>query len=152
MHGLGIKTSMIDMYINAYTWPKLAGYSGGQDVFGAKRVSSWWKDWTLKASASECLTITPVLAKYFRALADGHSDAEVRQHSAALMLLFKSVELMLRTTRRRARKRRGQRVACLLCMHPSGQNRIVRPVRKRKFSIAQKACICSLHRRFNAPA
>ena len=74
--------------------------SGGQDVFGTKRLKSWWPDWTMKADASESLSLVPVLAAYFRNLAYGHDDRVVRQHAAAFLLLAKVVEMLLSTTRR----------------------------------------------------
>ena len=96
----GITFSKLFEYMCAFHWPGALQKSGGQDVFSQKRSASTWNEWCLKASASECLSIVPVLGLYFQSILDRAEAAEeLRRHAASFLLLAKVVELVMSTTR-----------------------------------------------------
>ena len=95
LNSAGVSPAALSDYIAEWTWPKLIGSKTGVDVFGPKRVKGSWSEWQLRATASEALSLTPVIANFMQGIIDrpGH-DARLAPHAACLLLLAHIVELL----------------------------------------------------------
>ena len=91
---------MIYTYLSSFTWPSaIPTAAAGADAFNPKRAASSWSDWSLKCTASECLSMVPVLTMFISSLMTSPSTT-IRKHSAGFMLLSKVVQLVTSTVRR----------------------------------------------------
>jgi hypothetical protein len=95
----GITYPMLDTYVKMFKWPGFVGSSAGKNVFSPKRAKSSWEEGSLKATASECLSLVPVVGNYMQALMENTQSDTVRQHAAAFLLLVMVIELLQRTAR-----------------------------------------------------
>ncbi len=69
------------------------------DVFSERCVASTLENWTLKATASECLTIVPILALFVFGLQASTRVPALQEHCACFLLLARVVGLLLRSAR-----------------------------------------------------
>ena len=102
MHAIkeeAITAPFIENFVRQFNFP--SGHTEPSDVFSTKRFSSSWKEWTLKATASECLSLVPCLAVLFQGLLDTllPDRVRLRAHVAGFMLLVRVVDLLLATSR-----------------------------------------------------
>ena len=93
-----ITAKMMDAFVKLWTWPKAAAQSAGKDVFEPKRFASSWKEWTLKCTASEGLSIGPLLDVYCFNL-QVNVDPDLRKHATCFNLLWIVVKLLITSTR-----------------------------------------------------
>ena len=95
LNSVGITPSQLSEYIAHFHWPHFIGSKTGIDVFGPKRVKSSWSEWQLRATASEALSITPVVANFLQGILDrpGH-DVNIAPHAACFLLLARVVEML----------------------------------------------------------
>ena len=66
-------------YVAQWSWPGLVGQHG-PEVFCDKRARSSWSDGTLKATASEALSVFQTMACFFDSVSKDHPSDEVKQH------------------------------------------------------------------------
>ena len=97
---LGIQADMLSDYVASYTFPTSVGKSIGATVFGPKRFQASWEAWSLRCTASEGLSILPVLANFMEGISMRPGcNPELARHAACLQLLARSVELLQRSAR-----------------------------------------------------
>ena len=105
-----IKTDMLHEFVQLFTWPKAAAQSGGQDVFSRKRVAASWKDWSLKCTASEALSIGPVLLCYIFPLMT-NTSVDLKKHATCFYLLMTVIKFLMASTRPGAASHAGRTAA-----------------------------------------
>ena len=93
-----ITTTMLDGFVQLFHMPKASAKSAGQDLFSPKRVRASLKEWSLKATASEGLSIGPILDLYCFDL-QRNTVPDLRKHATCFNLLWIVVTLMLTSTR-----------------------------------------------------
>lgn len=96
---LGIEPKALHEYITRWTWPKSIGSKTGIDVFGPKRFDSSWKEWSLRATASEGLSLVPVVGMFFQSVVENNSNHELTRHSACFLLLTRVIEMLMLANR-----------------------------------------------------
>ena len=89
---------MLDEYVREWNWPTLLG-AAGKEVFTSKRATSNWKDGTMKATASECLSVFPVVACFFEAVATKSANTSLCGHINSLLGLVHVIEMILKAAR-----------------------------------------------------
>lgn len=96
-----VTPDMLHQYCSEWRWPAAVGSASGADVFGPKRVRSSLESSSLKAGASEGLSLWPVMANFCRALASNHPDEVLKQHCSCFLRLAAVLELLQASMRRR---------------------------------------------------
>ncbi len=100
LHGFNIKYSMIHTYLQEFHWPAQVGSLTGKDACCPKRAKSSWTAVEFRVTASEGLSLYPILANFMQALiANADTAAEVRQHVMCFLSLVSVVELIRRSGR-----------------------------------------------------
>lgn len=95
----GITYATLQQYAAAWHWPSFMGQDAA-DVFCPKRAKSSWDDGSLKATASEGLSLLPILANFAQSLVDnGITSAAVRDHARCFVMLADIVRLIQRCSR-----------------------------------------------------
>ena len=95
----GITYQSLGQYVACWQWPSYMGKGVG-DIFCAKRAKSNWEDGTMKATASEGMSILPVLANFAQALLDNRATAQtVRDHARCFVMLADVVIIIQRCSR-----------------------------------------------------
>lgn len=94
-----ITYATLHAYLQPWRWPLAVGSKKGCDVFAPKRAKASWDTGGLKATASECLSLFPVLALFFDALV-GNENQEVSQHARCFLKLVSCLELVQASARR----------------------------------------------------
>ena len=89
--------SLLEKYIDEWTWPKQ--FNGAHGVLDEKRAHSSWVAETLKATASESLSLMPVLAGFVEAVCRKSSVNEVLMHSRCFLGLVDIIENVMRSAR-----------------------------------------------------
>ena len=83
----GITYGMLETYLAQWHWPAYIG-KGDCEVFDPKRAKSNWDAGTLKATASEGLSVLPIMANFFQSLLDNPGTAQaVKDHSRCFLML-----------------------------------------------------------------
>ena len=95
----GVTYAVLDEYTSQFHWPKCMGLAG-KDVFCQKRAKSSWDDGSLKASASESLSVLPVLACFLQGVAKKSGNEVVQQHASSFALMAKTIEMLQNGGRR----------------------------------------------------
>lgn len=108
----GVTYAVLHTYLACWVWPKRVGTSSGTNVCCPKRADASWKDGTLKCTASEGLSLVPVLAHFMESLAGRSPVQEVKDHAACFLRLTKVVELILRVARCSVRPRELDEATC----------------------------------------
>ena len=109
---LGVKLATLESYVKSFKWPRSTSDSiSPKDVFSESRLKTSMAAKTLKCTASEGLSLVPVLAMFCAQLC-AHDDAEVRAHAYGFVLLSRVVSMIVRVVRgltdRDALKRRTE--------------------------------------------
>lgn len=92
----GISYASLHTYICKWHWPGHVSSSTANDVFSPKRAKASSDDKVLKATASECLSLFPVLAHFVQSM----NSTALQQHAAAFLLLVKVVEMIQASARK----------------------------------------------------
>ena len=95
----GITYSMLHEYVSVFHWPAFMNAKHGTSCFTAKRAKTHWDDWQLKCTASEGLSVLPVLANFFDAQRC-RGTPTVQRHAEAFLLLSRVIELLESTARK----------------------------------------------------
>lgn len=96
----GVKSDLLCSYMDQWHWPKAVGSSTGADMFSTKRVRSHYENASLRATASECLSIWPILAHFCESVGRSHTDPAIVAHSAAFLDMARVFQLILGSARR----------------------------------------------------
>lgn len=97
----GVTAEKVHQYLAVWHWPASVKGSTGQDAFGPKRAKASLEAGILKATASECLSLWPVLAQFFfGVLTSGTVSAAARPHLECFLLLARVLQLLLSTSRK----------------------------------------------------
>ena len=94
----GITWEHIDAYVSAWTLPS-AVQSKIDDVFKPRRLSKHKDAGELKCTASECLSLTQVLAHFMQEIVSGSRSTEVKRHALCYLLMVRLIELLQRSSR-----------------------------------------------------
>ena len=94
-----ITYAVLHDYLSCWVWPRRVRTSSGTQVCCPKRAEASWKDGTLKCTASEGLSLVPVLANFMASIAEATPNQEIKQHAICFLKLVKVVELILRVAR-----------------------------------------------------
>ena len=94
-----ISIDTVESYVAEWRWPKRVAAAHISDLFAKSRRKSGVDDATFKASASQGLSLLPVLASFMRSLHEKTPVAELQQHALCFLLLARIVELILRSAR-----------------------------------------------------
>ncbi len=95
----GLTYAVLHEYASLFRWPAAVKGNTGVDALTTKRAKSSWDECSLKAAASECLSLFPVIANYILAMREGSKDHEVVQHCTCFLLLVKVLELLQSSAR-----------------------------------------------------
>ena len=98
----GISYKVVHEYLEQWRHPKaleskIKATTGG--ATSAKRARSSWEAGVLKATASESLSMLPILAHFFQTMAETSPSANLRHHAACLTELADVVELIRKSSR-----------------------------------------------------
>ena len=93
-----ITMKMINDYVQEFHWPAAVGTNTGADAFAGKRARSSWDACSLRVTASEGLSLLPVLAMFAHSLLDS-PNGTVRMHADVFLRLALVVELIRRSAR-----------------------------------------------------
>ena len=95
----GITYEKLRKYVEEWHWPSYMG-KGADDIFCPKRAKSSWDDGNVKATASEGLSVLPVMANFCQSLVDNCcTSAVVRDHARCFVMLADIVRLIQRCSR-----------------------------------------------------
>lgn len=97
----GITHRMLNAYVVEWRWPLVfeTKFTAASGPFTDKRAASSWEAGSLKATASECLALAPVLAQFFERLATNSSSRTVRQHATSFVKLVSIIDTIRRSSR-----------------------------------------------------
>ena len=99
LHPHGITYDMLDKYLALWTWPKHVSTGTGSDACCSKRSRGSWESGVFKVTASEGLSLAPVLAHFLRQGILSSTNEDAKQHAACYILLAKVIELLRATAR-----------------------------------------------------
>lgn len=94
----GLSFASINDYMKQWSWPKWVSGNTGQDVFSEKRIRSNWEAKVFKATASECLSVFPVLSNFMAAFIGG-ANADMHSHAQCFLQLSNVVDIILKSGR-----------------------------------------------------
>ena len=95
----GITYATLEQYVAPWQWPSYIG-EGASKIFCVSRAKSSWENGTLKATASEGLSILPIMANFAYSLAENCvTAAAVRDHARCFVMLADIVRLIQRCSR-----------------------------------------------------
>ena len=95
----GVTYATLRVYVSKWTWPTHVKKASLTDAFEGKRAKSSWDDGVFKCTASEALSLMPVLAQFVEASVLAMASVDARSHGACFMLLVKVLELIERSAR-----------------------------------------------------
>ena len=95
----GITNQGIDEYVSQWKWPGSFDKISGRDAFSDARFKSCKGGKPLSVSASEGLSLTPVLALFVTTKLLGHENVAVRAQARLFLMLVNVIELIVSTTR-----------------------------------------------------
>ena len=95
----GISYATLHDYVSLFNWPSSVKYNTGVDALTPRRAKTSWDDCSLKATASESLSLYPVVANYIQAVRDRTTSPLVVQHCMCFLLLVKVLELLQTSAR-----------------------------------------------------
>jgi hypothetical protein len=97
----GITYATLNTYVCEWHWPKAfdAKFTLANGPFAGKRSASSWEAGSLKATASECLALVPVLAQFFDRLAANSLTDAVKEHARCMLLLVAVIETIRKASR-----------------------------------------------------
>jgi hypothetical protein len=81
------------------TWPGYVGKLSAKDVFSTKRAASSSEAGILKATASECASLVPVLGNFLARVVAATSSAELKEHAACMLLLVDVINMIQYSSR-----------------------------------------------------
>ena len=101
LRGHGVTYANLHDYLQGFQWPRFIKTVSGKDTCTPKRAKSCWSDVMFKATASEFLSVLPVLANYITEFM--YSDPApvdfAKGVSANFLQLVAVVELILKSSR-----------------------------------------------------
>lgn len=100
LRGDGITPQTLHAYMALWRWPASVGSLVPTEVFCPKRAKSTMEAGILKATASECLSLWPVLAQFFQGLLDAGASPAVQPHAECFLRLAHVLGLLQSTARR----------------------------------------------------
>ena len=95
----GITWEVIDAYVSAWTPPASARSSRVDDVFKPKRLAKHKDAGELKCTASECLSLTHILASFMQSVVSGDRSDEVKRHALCYLMMVHLIELLQQSSR-----------------------------------------------------
>ena len=95
----GVTYAKLNDHVSKYEWPRFVRTVTGKDACSPKRAKSSWDESIFKATASELLSLAPVLAHFFDDFLHASTSSTAKGHAASLLQLIRIVELILRTAR-----------------------------------------------------
>ena len=98
----GITYAVLATYVAHWNWPSRVKNKTGKDAVAGKRAESSWKDGVFKCTASEALSLMPVLAQFVDAAVMGSASEDARRHGACFLLLATAMELLEGSARGKA--------------------------------------------------
>ena len=90
----GVTYETIGTYVSRWTLPSRGGKRGLADGFVGKRAKASWDDGRFKCTASEALSLVPILGQFVEASVLTMANNVAKQHGASFMLLVKVLELI----------------------------------------------------------
>ena len=93
----GITYARLHTYLQQWHWP--TAMSGALDIFAAKRAKNSWDDKHLKVTASEGLSVLPILANFVHALHENTALASVKDHASCFLKLADVIRIIQRSAR-----------------------------------------------------
>jgi hypothetical protein len=99
LKGHGVTYATLNAYVKEFRWPSAIGTTSGVTAFEPKRAKSSWTAGSLKVTASEGLSLCPVLGHFMHSLDKDGTSADVKQHVKCFMHLVGVVELLRRSSR-----------------------------------------------------
>ena len=96
----GIKLQVIGDYVRSFSWPQgTAATVNAIDVFSDGRLKNSLAAKNLKCTASEGLSLIPVLAQFCLTIRTSHAVQTVREHALCCELLCEVVGMLMRSFR-----------------------------------------------------
>ena len=92
--------SWFEQYAMLWVWPSQVGSNIGVYALSRKKLDASFESGAFKCSASEALSLLPVLANFVFLSMLQHGDADVRNHAECFLLLASMVGMFLGTARR----------------------------------------------------
>ena len=100
LNGVGVTYQKMHDFIQKFRWPRQHAKNCGKEVCAPKRAQSCWKATTFKCTASEGLSLVPILARFFTEFLQTPAlPANVRGIAANVLQLVGVVHLILRSAR-----------------------------------------------------
>ena len=100
LRALRVNMDVFVQYVRSFRWPHAVSSSiSPKDALSANRFKNSLAAKSLKATASEGLSLIPVMAMFFQHLALSHHDDEVRRHAACFVMLALVVSMIIRSGR-----------------------------------------------------
>ena len=97
---LNLDLGIVAQYVKSFNWPHaVAGSIAPSDVFTPSRLKHSLEKQILRCTASEGLSLLPVLAAFCEPLSTGHRNPEIRAHAECFLLLARVVSMVLRSIR-----------------------------------------------------
>ena len=97
---LNLDLGIVAQYVNSFNWPHaVAGNIAPSDVFTPSRLENALGKQVLRCTASEGLSLLPVLAAFCEPLSTGHPNPAIRAHAECFLLLALVVSMVLRSIR-----------------------------------------------------
>ena len=106
-----ITQQVLEQYCSEFRWPSSV-LSKCADLFSKKRYQTSWQEWSLKGTASECLSLVPVLATYMEDILEQDRDPTLKAHAACYLQLATCIELIGRTAKHAVEPSTLQRAIC----------------------------------------
>ena len=95
----GITYATLRTYVSHWTWPSNVKKQSLTDPLEGKRAKSSWDDGVFKCTASEALSLMPVVAQFVEASVLAMASADARRHGACFMLLINVLQLIEKSAR-----------------------------------------------------
>ena len=94
----GVTYATLRTYVSHWTWPTHVKKASLTDPFEGKRAKSSWDDGVFKCTASEALSLMPVVAQFVEASVLAMASDDARRDGACFMLLVKVLEFIEQCT------------------------------------------------------
>ena len=94
----GVTYGTLYTYVSQWRWPIRIG-NGAAEVLSEKRAKSSWQDGTLKATASEGLSLVPVLAQFLDNLRRNADNEDLKRHAACFLQLASIIDSIQKSSR-----------------------------------------------------
>ena len=95
----GVSYEKLCQYTSEWHWPSRLGVANAADVFGKRRAKASWEAGTLKATASEGLSLLPVMANFLNAIAEQTQSETLKTHVSCFLHLAQIIGCIMRSSR-----------------------------------------------------